>query len=330
MELFHESKNKYFHLVFHLLNMSQQGIKATDFIDIVDDIEYDEKLIGKDYKDFKGFLLNEYEDKDNLNLFIKDGDNIYPKLNSNNGVLLNVRFQDIEKKWLKALLKQPLPRVLLGEKLCTYLDLKLKDVDYDYHEKVELTNESKSKMDFKKVDMHFWNILYAIKNNKLIKYCNNDKDGIYHKDNVALPLRIEYSINEDKLRVSFYEVNEKRNILMVLDRIEKAEVLNDAPCPISRSEAIELLKKNKYIKNPIVIELTDIRQAMERFFMTFSAYERYTKYLGEDKYEIKIYYYSFEEEEVLRKIISLGPYVVVKSPQDVVNRVVEKIKKGFI
>jgi len=48
-----------------------------------------------------------------------------------------------------------------------------------------------------------------------------------------------------------------------------------------------------------------------------------------NKYEIKLNYYLFEEENLIRNIISLGPYVKVISPQRIVDEVVARVKKAI-
>jgi len=55
------------------------------------------------------------------------------------------------------------------------------------------------------------------------------------------------------------------------------------------------------------LEVTDEKAAMERCFMCFSGMERTARSLGNNKYEIKLNYYLFEEENLIRNIISLGP-----------------------
>ena len=64
MELFHEYKNKYFHLIFRILNLSKDGLHRNEIIKLIEQEEYDEKVIGKDFKTFEGMLLNEYESLD--------------------------------------------------------------------------------------------------------------------------------------------------------------------------------------------------------------------------------------------------------------------------
>ena len=63
--------------------------------------------------------------------------------------------------------------------------------------------------------------------------------------------------------------------------------------------------------------------------MSFSSFERSSRAISENKYEIDIYYYTFEEADVIRKIMSLGPYVKVKSPDRVREIIIDKIKSGI-
>jgi len=63
--------------------------------------------------------------------------------------------------------------------------------------------------------------------------------------------------------------------------------------------------------------------------MCFSGMERTARSLGNNKYEIKLNYYLFEEENLIRNIISLGPYVKVISPQRIVDEVVARVKKAI-
>lgn len=68
---------------------------------------------------------------------------------------------------------------------------------------------------------------------------------------------------------------------------------------------------------------------MERCFMFFSGMERTARDLGDNKYEIRLNYYLFEEENLIRNIISLGPYVKVISPQRIADEVVARVKKSI-
>ena len=154
--------------------------------------------------------------------------------------------------------------------------------------------------------------------------------GNEYKDILALPIRIDYSLKDENIRVSVYSLVEKRSIMLLLSNVKEIEILEDMQVDIKRSDIIDNLKQKKYCKEPIVLEVTDIKGAMARCFMGFSSYERSTRSLGDNKYEVKIFYYTFNKDEMIRKILTLGPYVVVKSPENIRNDIIDILKKRVL
>lgn len=240
MELFDEVKNRYFHIVFTVLNECVKGLSKEDIIKIVDKEEFKEKIIDKDFKTFEGLLLNEYGDRENYNLLKKKDELYYLNINGEKGVTIPVRLTNIEKAWLKNLLEQPDLQLFLKGSTIEKLKAALKEVS-------------------------------APKINEIIETKKS-----------ALPIRLEYSLDEPG-----------------------------------------------YSKEPIILEVTDKKAAMERCFMSFSEMERYSRCIEEDKYEVKLFYYTFEEEEIIRKILALGPYVKVIWPQRIVDEVVKRIRRAL-
>ncbi|OOM71482.1 hypothetical protein CLPUN_49490 [Clostridium puniceum] len=88
MELFHEYKNKYFHLIFRILNLAKDGLDRDEIIKLIEQEEYEEKVVGKDFNTFEGMFLNEYEGLDNLNLLKERESKFYSILNNQKIYLL--------------------------------------------------------------------------------------------------------------------------------------------------------------------------------------------------------------------------------------------------
>lgn len=332
MEMFSECKNRYFHLVFQILNLAKEGLSKEEVIKLIDQGEYDEKLIGKDFKTFQGFLLNEYDENENFNLLSEKDGAFYPIINTETKNPLPVRFTIIEKMWIRRLIEEPMAKVLLGESLVEKLQMALKDVkNAPSIDTIEMTNKARNgiKIDFTKFERDFHTILKAIVEEKAVRYSNVDKWGNQLENKVSLPIRIEYSLKDDKFRVSMYSLDESRAIMVNLHTIHHVKIADDIKQKIDRKTVLKALKEKRYSKEPIVVELKDERGAMERCFMSFSGYERSSRSLGHNKYEIKLYYYTFEEDEVVRKIIALGPYVRVISPQRIIGMVVNQIRKAM-
>lgn len=331
MELFNEVKNRYFHLVFQILSLAKNGLTEEEIIKIVDKEEYEEKLIGKDFKTFDGLLLNEYKKDENFNLLVRNEKKFYPIINNKDKVL-PVRFTLIEKIWLKNFINDNTVKRLLGEEIIKKLEEELKDVEnIEIDSILDVTNAAnrKEKVFNYEFEKNFWIIVEGIIKEKPICYCNVDREGKVYKNKLAIPLRIEYSIKSGNFLLSIYDLKENRPILVNINTMSSVSIEEDIPINITRKEIRSKIKKERYSKEPIVIELEDKRGAMERFFMSFSQYERTARNLEDKKYEIKVNYYNFEEEEIIDKIVSLGPFVKVISPIDVKNKVIKKVVRAL-
>ena len=99
--------------------------------------------------------------------------------------------------------------------------------------------------------------------------------------------------------------------------------------------------------NPLVLEITDQRNALERAMLHFSCYQKkverlkdsntyrctiyYDKRLEEsDKYLCSIYYDKRWETELLIQVLSFGPVVKVIGPESFLKQIVDRVKKQSV
>lgn len=332
MELFDEVKNRYFHIVFKVLNECKEGLSKKDIIKLIDEEDFEEKVIGKDNRTFEGLLLNEYEDYENYNLLKEEKELLYPKIKIENKTSIPVRFTKVEKAWLKSLIDEPVIKLILKDSTIAKLQEELKDVDSPrISEIIETTNKSKLPefLDLNQYETNFKTLIKAITEEKAIRYCNTDRLGNKYCDMKSLPIRLEYSLKDDRFRVSMYSLNDSRPIMANIHTMSDIEIIEKEKSSIDRENAIKILHKSRYSKEPIIFEVIDKKMAMERCFMSFSGMERSSRCLGEDRYEIKLFYYVFEEEDIIRKILTLGPYVKIISPQRIADEVIKKIQRAL-
>lgn len=332
MELFDEVKNRYFHIAFKVLNECAEGLSRKDIIKIVGEEEFHEKVIGKDFQTFEGLILNEYGEDENYNLLKCKNERYYPNNKAYKRPAVPVRLTNIEKTWLKNLLNEPNLRLIVSDETIVKLSESLKDFDCpNVNEIIEITNKSRLPQmeDQSKYETNFRALLKAIMEERAIRYCNIDRFGNEYCDKSALPIRLEYSIKDGRFRVSMYSLDENRPLMANVSTMSNIEIDYDGKPEIHKKDLIKLIHKDRYAKEPIVLEVTDKRAAMERCFMSFSEMERSSRCISEDKYEMKLLYYTFEEEEVIRKILALGPYVKVISPKRIVDEVVKRIRRAL-
>lgn len=332
MELFHEYKNKYFHLIFTILSLAKDGITEEEIIKLIQENGYnDYEFVDKNGCTLRQMILNKcYNKENNLNLLKEENGKYYPIITEKGQAPLKVKFTSLEKQWLKDLISNEKARTLLEKDILNKLEESLKDVKNLSYGNIDITNNiiSLENVEDKEFRKKFFVILKGIVEHRYIKYTNIDKNGKVYKNQKAIPVRIEYSLKDDKFRVSFYSVAEKRPIMAVMDSLSEISLEEKIKEEVLRKDILTKIK-DKYVDEPIILQVKDERSAMERFFMSFSSYERYARVIEKDVYEIELYYYSFQKEEIIRKIISLGPYVKVKSPENIVETIMERITCAY-
>lgn len=331
MELFNEVKNRYFQLVFKIINECADGKVRNDLIKIVDHGEFEQKLIGKNQKSFADMLLNKGGMDGNLNLVKEENGIFYPCIGNKGELPLPIRFTNLEKAWLKALISQPEVRIALSDNTFNKLQRELESLDSPISkEYFEVTNTVKLQ-EINQLENYQENlklIIEALTLEKPIRYSNIDKKGNVHANKLALPVNLEYSMSDSRFRVSLYSIDDNRPVMANVFSLSDISIV-DEEISIDRETAKKILFEQKYSEEPIILEVTDKRTAMERCFMCFSGMERTARNLGNDKYEIRLNYYLFEEENLIQNIISLGPYVKVLSPPRIAAEVVKRVKEAI-
>ena len=345
MELFNEVKNRYFQLVFRIINECADGKAKSDILKLIDEGEFEQKVIGKNQQSFADMILNRTSTDENLNLLTQKEGLFYPCIENagrpgcmasseakhNNQPPIPVRFTKIEKAWLKALLELDGVRKILSKQTREKLKAELADFDTPIKDEYfEMTNITILPEIWQKeaYDENFKIILEALLLDKPIRYNNIDKKGNVYKNKLALPIGIEYSMRDERFRVSMYSLDDNRPIMANIFSLLAIRIVNEE-VNIDRETAKKLMFEQKYSSEPVVLEVTDRKAAMERCFMCFSGMERASRELGNNKYEIQLNYYLFEEENLIRNIISLGPYVRVISPARIVDEIVGRVEKAI-
>lgn len=294
MKIFNEKKNKYFAIARKLINRS---LNETTTVEDVKTILSNEGFIEYDY-DFKNALIgNASTTFDGMQLFESDGDEITPKVCEPIPVLLTT----VEQEWLKTIVSDNRIHNFISEntlsKLCNKLNAE------------NVTSENSSET--------FQMVLKAIKENLWIVCDNNTSSGKVYSNIVVAPFKIEFSSYLDTFWLIGYIPADNKLVKMQIERM----TINTLVEPTEKLDFESI--SQKYIKsNPIVLELTEERGALERALHMFSSYKKDGFYDSATKvHHLKIQYYSFDEKELIKNIISLGPYVKVIEPQYIVEKI---------
>ena len=128
-------------------------------------------------------------------------------------------------------------------------------------------------------------LLMAIKENKEIIYSNKTKE-IVHKNKHGYPIRIEYSALYDLFQLSLWSSEGNRPVKINLHSIYginlTGNVWGEKKSPIEMMET-------KRCQEPIVIEISNDNNTLERANILFSMYNTETEKLKNGTYRKKLY-----------------------------------------
>jgi len=243
----------------------------------------------------------------------------------------------LQKSWLKALLSDDRITLFFSDDQLEKLQELLKDItplfhpsDFDYFDCYRDGDPVRSVM----YRQHFRTILHAIRDQcpLRISYYSAKNRLIEH---VWLPCRMEYSSRDGKFRLcAFYRRPKGR---MRLDMLNIARILSirkaeekahffSKPGKESCIPDVDHWLEMSLSREPVVLEITNERNALERTMLHFASYQKNVERLEESgKYRCSIFYDRHRETELLIQVLSFGPMVKVIGPPYFRRQIKERI-----
>jgi hypothetical protein len=226
----------------------------------------------------------------------------------------------LQKRWLKALCNDKRIRLFVDDEVLAKLKSHLKDVeplftenDYYLYDKYSDGDPYEDAEYIK----NFRTVIKAIHQNKKISLEYTGRFG-QQKRFVCEPYKIEYSEKDDKFRI-ISKVKNRHSILNVA-RIDSCE-LTETSKTDDLSE--EDLPDNR--RTSVTLEIYDERKAMERVMLAFAHFEKSAVQISDDVYQLTLNYDSFDETELVVRVLSFGPMVKVLEPEGFRNLIQERI-----
>ena len=218
----------------------------------------------------------------------------------------------LEKRWLKALLKDPRVR-LFDIQIDGLEDVEpLFDLDdicyYDRYTDGDPYEDEGYIQRFRLV-------LEAIREGKPLQaeLLNRKKKRVWMR---FFPAGLEYSEKDDKFRI---RVTGSKFANMRLGRIYKLEYYT-GDGPWHQEPEPEKISE-------VVLELRDVRNALDRVMNHFAHLEKEAEKIGQDLYRIRLRYYQSDETELVIRIISFGPVVRVLEPESFVEQIRDRLRR---
>ena len=230
----------------------------------------------------------------------------------------------LQKRWLKALCTDKRICLFVSDEVLERLKNQLQDVEALFNENDYYLYDKYSDGDpYDDSDYikNFRTVLEAIHQQKTISVEYTGRFG-QQKRFICAPYKIEYSEKDDKFRII---CNHKNSILNIA-RINSCELCNDsAMCQSANLCDLELVGLSQ--KATITLEIYDERKAMERVMLAFAHFEKSAVQISDDVYQLTLNYDSFDETELVVRVLSFGPMVKVLEPESFRNLIQERISK---
>ncbi len=334
MDLFSEVYGCYFTAVAKILKQAQYGMTKTEIEDMVNAQAFCDsafhllpRLLGRAVPEGNNqpeLFLSEW------NLLEKKSDGNYyakPQLSKTKRPMTS-----LEKAWIKALLSDKRIRLFISQSELNALESALTDIAPLFSPDVFHVSDSASDgdpYDDKNYIQNFKSILKAciLKTPVIIHYESGKQKRLTKH---VFPYKISYSSRDDKFRllgILIQKGQRYRGVTLNLARINSVEA-SDISLP-KRFNPEQYLKQANH-SDPIVLQISKERNALERCMLQFASWEKQTEYDEEkDLYICKIFYDKQDETELLIRILSFGPVVKVIGPEGFLKQVKERVHKQF-
>ncbi len=317
MELFSEVYGCYYSVVSRVLNKAQSGLTKSQI----------EELVKADGFYESSFHLLPALFLGKWNLLEERKGCYYSRLRREAKRPLTT----LEKAWLKALADDPRIRLFLGDEQLEELNQALVAVQPLYQQN-----------DFHAYDQHldgddfvspeyiavFRTVLQALQEQRqlLIGY---ESPGGTRTTKRYLPYRLSYSGRDDKFRLLCAVLNKKKNRLqrmtLNLARMTSAQTSEGF---VENPRELAALFTEALCTEPVILEISTERNALERCMLQFASFERQTVYDREhDRYTCSLWYDVADETELLIRILSFGPTVKVLGPPNFLNQLKDRIRR---
>jgi len=220
---------------------------------------------------------------------------------------------DLQKQWLKALLKDP--RIGLFSPSTEGLE----DVEplYDLESVVYFDRYGDGDpFQDRNYIRNFQTILQALREDGSVRIRYRAAGGNERRYDCR-PIHLEYSGRDDKFRL--IAEGWKRTLTLNLGRMITVER--------RETQETELGEFPEDGEREMTLELTDERDAMRRAIISFSDLEKETVRLDEKHYRIHLWYRQEDETDLLIRILSFGPVLRVTDPAELVDQVIARLRR---
>lgn len=321
MDLFNKYKNKDFYYITNIINLiNKHGKKIT------------EAELNKYFEQtgtFREACNSICNNDDVFSLFQVQEDGFIQPIDTST---IPVRLSYPEKAWLYNIISDPKAKLFLDNEQINFLKKVLENslnIPYPLSNNDVYICRLNNKPPYEYTHeqrLFFKMIMQALKEQKYIILTNNADDGNIYKDSQLIPYKIEYNNKQDTFSITCYNDINNEIIRIFFTNITKLEIGGSIPNLKIKTKIRNELEK-KLTKEPVIIQINDENNALQRSAYIFAHYKRMI-YKENDNIYMKICYYKeYQQEDILRGILQLGRFVTLIAPNSLVDKIKEIIIK---
>ena len=168
-------------------------------------------------------------------------------------------------------------------------------------------------------------IWQALLEERQLNYTNTDGQGFIHTGTCS-PCRLEYDAAAHQYRLIAWLEEENRAIKLNVERLAKLSLSTSLPAG-SREKLAKFLHEKL---RSCLISLKPRYNAVERAFKLFAPYDKEAFYQEDtNSYQLKLHYYEFDRQELLRELLSLGAAATVLEPKELREEIISILEKAW-
>lgn len=223
----------------------------------------------------------------------------------------------LQKRWLKARLCDPKMRLFLDDSTLAVLSERLRDIRPLWEpDMFRYTDSFTDGDDFTAAEYraHFRILLQAIRKKEIMHIRFHSGNG-RRMEMRYLPLAMEYSRKNDKFRLFCCAVRGGRLNGSGLINLGRIEQVRGTGVRYEGQVTAEDYFRMRRCDIPVTVRVTTERNAVERFLMEFSSYEKHTDRNAETgECTVQLWYDKQDETELLIRLLSFGPVLEIMGP----------------
>ncbi len=236
----------------------------------------------------------------------------------------------LQRSWLKALLSDPRIRLFFTDEELSSFEKLFSDVpplyrtsDFCFFDQYKDHDPFSSVM----YREHMQTILSAICEQRFlsVSYLSRKENILAH---TWLPCRLEYGQRDGKFRL--YAMAVRKDGRQRMDVLNVARILSVKKTGSLYPSFVDVdsFLDHDLSEEPLVLEISTERNALERAMLHFSCYQKQVERLKDSNtYRCTIYYDRRWETELLIQVLSFGPVVKVLGPEAFLKQVQERVAR---